>query len=193
MSHCRTVFSGFIIVNVTLEVGATLHWLPFLSLLFETLMTRFRWAFYPSAISLWRSFSSVLVHQFLRSSVDTASFHCPPTAVSYLLAAALTSGFVGYLQRSYNRMIAWGWLHAKITTAAISTASSADSRIHSMKYYGCQMTAWVIFNLLYITWAKHSSIHLPLLLSVSSTATFNSVLKPLKFLSSFNLPTVSFY
>lgn len=93
----------------------------------------------------------------------------------------------------YKRMIIWGLSHAKITTAAITKASSADSRIHSMKLYGCEMTAWVIFNLLYITWAEHSSIYLPLLLSVSSTAMFNSVLKPLKFLSSFNLPTVSFY
>lgn len=85
----------------------------------------------------------------------------------------------------YHRMFERGLIHAKTTAAAIMTASS---RIHWMKYYGCQMAAWVIFNLLYITWAERSSFS-----SVSLTAMFKSVLRTLKFLSSFNLPTVSFY
>lgn len=170
---------------------------------FKTLMTNFRWALYPSAVSplmivevCW--FCSVSQVFWYVDFFKSKSRHCwiiSLSSNSNVLSFSL--GFDIWIcwmsAEVYDRTIVRGLSHAKITAAAITTASSVDSRIHSMKLYGCEMTARVIFNLLYITWAEHSSIYLPLLLSVSSTAMFNSVLKPLKFLSSFNLPTVSFH
>lgn len=93
----------------------------------------------------FRCFSSVLIHTFLQNQKSTLLNHFVILQRQCLICSLviwyldLFDFCRGLRQNDCVR------IESCKHNNSITTASSADSRIHSMKLYGCQMTAWVIF------------------------------------------------